>query len=82
VRALTELKLFVAATNVQTGKNKVFEGPDLTADHVMASACLPYLIQAVTIDGVPYWDGRYIGNPAMFSVFYRTASPDIVIVQI
>ena len=82
VRALTELKLFIAATNVQTGKIKVFVGPDLTADHVMASACLPYLFQAVTIDGVPYWDGGYMGNPALFPLFYKTASPDIVIVQI
>ncbi|MGH6867493.1 MAG: patatin-like phospholipase family protein, partial [Methylocella sp.] len=82
VRALTELKLFVAATNVQTGKIKVFEGPELTADHVMASACLPYLFQAVVIDGVPYWDGGFMGNPSLFKLFYTTACPDIVIVQI
>jgi NTE family protein len=53
VRALTELKLFIAATDVQTGRIKVFEGPELTADHVMASACLPYLFQAVEIGRVP-----------------------------
>lgn len=82
VRALTELKLFVAATNVHTGRIKVFEGPELTADHVMASACLPYLFQAVEIDGVPYWDGGFMGNPALFPLFYKTACPDIVIVQI
>ncbi len=82
VRALTELKLFIAATDVQTGRIKVFEGPELTADHVMASACLPYLFQAVEIDGVPYWDGGYMGNPALFPLFYKTACPDIVIVQI
>jgi NTE family protein len=55
VRGLTELKLFIVATNVE-----------LAADHVMASACLPYLFQAVAIDGVPYWDGGYMGNPALF----------------
>jgi NTE family protein len=82
VRALTELKLFVAATNVHTGRIKVFEGPELTADHVMASACLPYLFQAVEIDGVPYWDGGFMGNPALFPLFYKTACSDIVIVQI
>jgi len=82
VRALTELKLFIAATDVQTGRIKVFEGPELTADHVMASACLPYLFQAVEIGGVPYWDGGYMGNPALFPLFYKTASPDIVIVQV
>jgi NTE family protein len=82
VRALTELKLFVAATNVQNGKIKVFEGPELTVDHIMASACLPFLFQAVEIDGAAYWDGGYMGNPALFPLFYKTASPDIVIVQI
>lgn len=82
VRALTELKLFVAATNVHTGRIKVFEGSELTADHVMASACLPFLFQAVEIDGVPYWDGGYMGNPALFPLFYKTACSDIVIVQI
>jgi NTE family protein len=82
VRALTELKVFVAATNVHTGRIKIFEGPELTADHVMASACLPYLFQAVEIDGVPYWDGGFMGNPALFPLFFKTACPDIVIVQI
>ncbi|MGA7384272.1 MAG: patatin-like phospholipase family protein [Methylocella sp.] len=82
VRALTELKLFIAATNVQTGRIKIFEGPELAADHVMASACLPYLFRAVAIEGVPYWDGGYMGNPALFPLFYKTACPDIVIVQI
>ncbi len=82
VRALTELKLFVAATNVHTGRIRIFEGSELTADHVMASACIPYLFQAVEIDGEPYWDGGYLGNPALFPLFYKTACPDIVIVQI
>ncbi|WP_036255196.1 patatin-like phospholipase family protein [Methylocapsa acidiphila] len=82
VRALTELKLFVAATNVQNGKIRVFEGHELTVDHVMASACLPNLFQAVVIDDVPYWDGGYMGNPALFPLFYKTACPDIVIIQV
>jgi NTE family protein len=82
VRALTGLKLIVAATNLQSGKIKVFEGRELTADHVMASACLPNLFQAVEIDGMPYWDGGYMGNPALFPLFYKTACPDIVIVQV
>jgi NTE family protein len=82
VRALTELKLFVSATNVHNGQIAVFEGPELTADHVMASACLPYLFQAVEIAGVPYWDGGYMGNPALFPLFYKTGCADILIVQI
>ncbi len=82
VRALTELKLFVSATNVHNGRIAVFEGHELTADHVMASACLPFLFQAVEIDGVPYWDGGYMGNPALFPLFYQTGCADILIVQI
>jgi NTE family protein len=62
-------------------QNQVFEGPELTADHVMASAC-SYLFQAVEIGGVPYWDGGYMGNPALFPLFYKTACPDIVVVQV
>lgn len=82
VRACEELKLFVSATNVQTGKIRIFEGPELTADHVMASTCLPFLFQAVEIEGAPYWDGGYMGNPPLFPLFYKTSCPDIVIVQI
>lgn len=82
VRAMTELKLFVTATNVHNGRVTVFEGKELTADHVMASACLPLFFQAVEIDGVPYWDGGYMGNPALFPLFYETGCDDILIVQI
>ena len=82
VRACEEVKLFVAATNVHTGHIAIFNREILTADHVMASACLPNLFQAVEIDGVPYWDGGYMGNPALFPLFYESASPDILIVQV
>ena len=82
VRACDAIKLFIAATNVHTGKISVFERQHLTADHVMASACLPFLFQAVEIDGVPHWDGGYMGNPALFPLFYKSACPDIVIVQV
>ena len=82
VRACKDIQLFVAATNVQTGKISVFERQHLTADHIMASACLPFLFQAVEIDGAPHWDGGYMGNPALFPLFYKSACPDIVIVQV
>jgi NTE family protein len=82
VRACKQFRLFIAATNVETGKGKVFEGKDLTADHVMASACLPTVFQAVEIDGVPYWDGGYMGNPALYPLFYGTGTDDILLVQI
>lgn len=82
VRACSALKLFVAATNVHTGKIKVFERAELTADMVLASACLPSHFQAVEIDGVPYWDGGYVGNPPMYPLFDTTKSRDVIVVQI
>ncbi|QAY95895.1 patatin [Methylovirgula ligni] len=82
VRAFDGFKIFIAATNVHTGKIKVFKGAELTADHVMASATLPTLFQATVIDGEPYWDGGYMGNPALFPFFYGSNTPDIVIIQI
>ena len=82
VRACSVLKLFVAATNVHTGKIKVFEREELTADMVLASGCLPTHFQAVEIDGVPYWDGGYVGNPPMYPLFHTTKSKDVLIVQI
>ena len=82
VRACTEVKLFVSATNVRNGKIKVFSGDELTPEAVMASACLPKIFQAVEIGGEHYWDGGYMGNPPIFPIFYSTAVKDVVIVQI
>ena len=74
------VRLFVSATNVHTGKVRVFKGDEITADAVMASACLPFAFQAVEIDGMPYWDGGYMGNPVLFP-FYECTSPDVILVQ-
>jgi NTE family protein len=82
LRATDGLKLFIAATNVHTGKGRIFTRNELTADHVMASACLPTLFQAVVIDGEPYWDGGYVGNPPLWPLFYDNACKDTIIVQI
>lgn len=82
VRHCDAVKLFISATDVHTGRVKIFNGHELTADMVMASACLPQLFQAVEIDGVPYWDGGYMGNPALFPFFKGCDSADIMIVQI
>ena len=82
VAACDKMKLFVSATNVHTGRVKVFTCSEITPDVVMASACLPLIFQAVEIDGVPYWDGGYMGNPALFPFFNSSASSDIVLVQI
>ncbi len=82
VRACADLQLFVCATNVHTGRLRVFSRDKITADAVMASACLPYLFRAVEIDGVPYWDGGYLGNPVIFPFFRTTRTEDVLLVQI
>lgn len=81
-------KLFICATNVRTGKVRVFKDSEITTDTILASACLPTLFQAVEIDDPvtgrreAYWDGGYIGNPALFPLFSATKSQDIAIVHI
>ncbi len=82
VQACECMELYVSATNVHTGRVKVFNGAEVTADAVMASACLPYLFQAVEIDGVPYWDGGYMGNPVLFPFMECSVARDVVIVQV
>lgn len=82
VRSCVDIRLFVAATSVRTGKIRIFENPELSAEAVMASACLPHLFQAVEIDGEPYWDGGYMGNPAIYPLIYGCKTRDVVIVQV
>ena len=82
VQSCTSIKLYISATDVETGKVKVFDIRCLTADMVMASACLPHLYQAVVIDGVPYWDGGYMGNPALFPFHTGSDCADIAVIQI
>ena len=82
VRACKDLSLFVSATNVHTGRLRVFPQQKISADVIMASACLPFLFRAVEIDGVPYWDGGYMGNPAIFPFFGATTAEDVLVVQI
>ncbi|CAO4195684.1 patatin-like phospholipase family protein [Methylorubrum extorquens] len=81
LRAADTAKVFVSATNVRTGKLAVFGRDSLTVDHLMASACLPTVFQAVEIDGVPYWDGGYLGNPALYPL-HEASTRDILLVQI
>lgn len=82
VRACCDLQLFISATNVRTGRLRIFPREKISADVVMASACLPFLFRAVEIDGVPYWDGGYLGNPVIFPFFHMTSTEDVLIVQI
>ncbi len=82
VRSCDKVQLFVSATNVETGRVKVFRRHELTIDMLLASACLPFMFQAVEIDGVPYWDGGFMGNPSLFPLHHGCSSRDVVIVQI
>lgn len=82
LRAGAEPKLFIAATNVRTGRGEIFRRDILTADHAMASACVPQLFQAVVIDGEPYWDGGFAGNPPLWPLYYETWCRDAIIIQI
>ena len=82
IAKIKNLKLFVVATNVSTGKAEIFSGKCLTAKAVMASACIPTLFKAVEIDGEHYWDGGYSGNPAIHPLIYNCTSRDIILVQI
>ncbi len=74
--------LFISATNVRTGKIKVFDKSSLSVEAVLASACLPQLFPAVEIDGEYYWDGGYMGNPAIFPLIYSGGCEDVLIVHV
>ncbi|MBV6633468.1 MAG: patatin-like phospholipase family protein [Alphaproteobacteria bacterium] len=82
VRCCSDFNLYITATNVHTGRAKVFRKHELGVEQVLASTCLPQMFQAVEIDGVPYWDGGFMGNPALWPFFSECQSNDILIVQI
>ncbi|MDJ0920295.1 MAG: patatin-like phospholipase family protein [Henriciella sp.] len=74
------LEIFLSATNVETGRVKVFREQEITRDAVLASACLPQTFRAVEIDGHAYWDGGYMGNPSLFPLIYSDAPRDVLLV--
>jgi len=76
------IKLFVTATNVRTGRGRVFRNSEITPDVLLASACLPTLFQAIEIDGESYWDGGYSGNPTITPLVRECRSRDTILVQI
>jgi NTE family protein len=76
------IKLFVTATNVHTGRGRIFRNAELTPDVLLASACLPTLFQAVEIDGEPYWDGGFAGNPTITPLIRESNAQDTILVQI
>ncbi len=81
VNESSDIEVFVTATNVRTGRPRIFRQGEVTADAVLASACLPQMFPAVMIDGEAYWDGGFVGNPALYPLIQH-ACPDIVVVQI
>ncbi len=82
VRNCTDVRIFICATNVHSGRVAVFDQKELTADHLLASACLPTIFRAVEIKGIPYWDGGYTGNPPLFPLFDVTNGGDLLIIQL
>ena len=82
IRTHSDLKIFIAATNVETGKVRIFKTEELTENSVLASACLPQVFKAVKVDNTPLWDGGYVGNPSLFPLFYSDVPRDMLIVHI
>jgi NTE family protein len=80
--AQSSIRLFVTATNVRTGRGRVFHNAEFTPDVLLASACLPTLFQAIEIDGEAYWDGGYSGNPTITPLVRECASSDTLLVQV
>lgn len=82
IRSYRELELFISATNVRSGRLRVFRREDISADVVMASAALPHVFRAVEIEGEPYWDGGFTGNPAILPLISSNGADDVLLVQI
>src|SRR5215469_16182256 len=80
--AQSSIKLFITATNVATGRARVFRNRDLTPEVLIASACLPTMFQAIEIDGEAYWDGGYSGNPTITPLVRECTPQDTIIVPI
>lgn len=76
------VKLFISATHVKTGKLRIFNTQELSIDVALASACLPFLFKAVEIENEDFWDGGYMGNPALYPLFYDTNTRDVMIVHL
>lgn len=74
--------LYVSATNVRTGKVRIFAPAEMSEDVLLASTCLPHLFRAVEIDGQSYWDGGYVANPAIYPLMRHGRANEVVIVQV
>ena len=80
--AASPIKLFITATNVHTGRGRIFRNGQITPDVLLASACLPTMFQAVEIDGEAYWDGGFAGNPTITPLVRESDAHDTILVQI
>lgn len=76
------IRLFITATNVRTGRGRIFRNAEITPDVLLASACLPTMFQAIEIDGESYWDGGYAGNPTLTPLVRESDAHDTILVQI
>jgi NTE family protein len=80
--ARSPIKLFITATRVRTGRGRIFRNAEITADVLLASACLPTMFRAIEIDGEPYWDGGFAGNPTITPLVRESDAYDTILVQI
>jgi NTE family protein len=80
LREASPIALFIVATEVQSGKLRLFRETELSADHLLASACLPSLHKAIEIDGRSYWDGGFSGNPAIYPLIFDCDSDDVLVI--
>ena len=80
--AKSPIKLFITATSVRTGRGRIFRNAELTPDVLLASACLPTMFQAIEIDGEPYWDGGFAGNPTITPLVRESDAQDTILMQI
>jgi NTE family protein len=81
IHSCSAVRLYICATDVQTGRPRIFTNPHITLDVLLASACLPFMFQAPEIDGRHYWDGGYTGNPSLYPLF-KCESRDVILVKI
>lgn len=82
LRAASPVKLFISATQVLTSKLRIFRETELTPDSLLASAALPYLFQAVVVDGQPYWDGGFLANPPLWPLYYEDLPLDVLVITL
>lgn len=82
IRTASPVKLFIGATQVRSGRLAIFREDGLTVDHVLASACLPYLFQAIEIDGEAYWDGGFLANPPLWPLYYGDLPRDVLVISV